>query len=103
MAVAENLAYLRGRLRKDDDHRQLPGVAANASRTAGRPRGAHRSLRAALEYGGETMRTLLLAGIMALASAGLAAAQDAAGGQQSFMRWCLPCHDAGDGAKIKLG
>jgi cytochrome c len=49
------------------------------------------------------MRTLLLAGIMALASASLAAAQDAAGGQQSFMRWCLPCHDAGDGAKIKLG
>jgi len=49
------------------------------------------------------MRTLLLAGIMALASAGLASAQDAAGGQQSFMRWCLPCHDAGDAAKIKLG
>ena len=49
------------------------------------------------------MRTLLLAGIMALASAGLAAAQDAAAGQQSFMRWCVVCHDAGEGAKIKLG
>ncbi len=49
------------------------------------------------------MRTLILAGMMVTASAGLALAQDAAAGQQSFMRWCLPCHDAGEGAKIKLG
>ena len=49
------------------------------------------------------MRTLILAGMMVIASAGLALAQDAAAGQQAFMRWCLPCHDAGDGAKIKLG
>ena len=49
------------------------------------------------------MRILTLAGIMVVASAGLALAQDAGGGQQAFMRWCLPCHDAGDGARIKLG
>jgi cytochrome c len=49
------------------------------------------------------MRMLILAGAMVVASAGLAFAQDAAAGQQVFMRWCLPCHDAGEGAKIKLG
>jgi cytochrome c len=49
------------------------------------------------------MRTLILAVLMAIASAGLALAQDAAAGQQVFTRWCLPCHDAGEGAKIKLG
>ena len=30
-------------------------------------------------------------------------AQDAAAGETSFKKWCLPCHDAGEGAKIKLG
>ncbi|HEY7301798.1 MAG TPA: cytochrome c family protein [Xanthobacteraceae bacterium] len=49
------------------------------------------------------MRTVILAGLMVVASAGLALAQDAAAGQQVFMRFCLPCHDAGEGAKIKLG
>jgi cytochrome c len=49
------------------------------------------------------MRTSIMAGILVIACAGLAMAQDAAAGQQVFMRWCLPCHDAGERAKIKLG
>ena len=49
------------------------------------------------------MRTVIAAGLMVIGSAGLALAQDAAAGQQVFMRFCLPCHDAGDGAKNKLG
>ena len=49
------------------------------------------------------MRAVILVGWMVIASAGLAFAQDAAAGQQVFMRWCMPCHDAGEGAKIKLG
>jgi cytochrome c len=49
------------------------------------------------------MRTLIGAALLLVAPAGLALAQDAAAGHQVFMRWCLPCHDAGEGAKIKLG
>ena len=49
------------------------------------------------------MRTWILAGLMIVASSGLSLAQDAAGGEAAFRKWCLPCHDAGDGAKIKLG
>jgi len=49
------------------------------------------------------MRTWILAGLMIVASSGLALAQDAAGGEAAFRKWCLPCHDAGEGAKIKLG
>jgi cytochrome c len=30
-------------------------------------------------------------------------AQDAAAGEASFKKWCLPCHDIGPGARIKLG
>jgi cytochrome c len=52
-----------------------------------------------------TMRTgiLILAGLMVVGSAGAVLAQDAAGGQTAFQRWCLPCHSAGEGATIKLG
>lgn len=44
------------------------------------------------------MRTWMLAGMLVAISAGTALAQDAA-----FRKWCLPCHDAGASAKIKLG
>jgi cytochrome c len=49
------------------------------------------------------MKTVIMAGLLVAASAGLAVAQDRVAGQQVFTRWCLPCHDAGEGAKIKLG
>ena len=41
--------------------------------------------------------------VAALAFGSAVLAQDAAGGQNSFQRWCLPCHSAGEGATIKLG
>jgi cytochrome c len=37
------------------------------------------------------------------ASTGTSRAQDAAAGEQVFRRSCLPCHDVGPEAKIKLG
>jgi cytochrome c len=49
------------------------------------------------------MRTLVLAGVLVFAWTGASLAQDAAAGQQTFMRFCLPCHDAGENARIKLG
>jgi cytochrome c len=30
-------------------------------------------------------------------------AQDAGAGKDIFSRMCLPCHDAGEGARVKLG
>jgi cytochrome c len=39
--------------------------------------------------------------MFAVASAGAALAQDAT--DTAFRKWCLPCHDAGPDAKIKLG
>ena len=45
------------------------------------------------------MKTWMLASLLVVASAGSAMAQTDA----TFRKWCLPCHDAGDGAKIKLG
>jgi len=49
------------------------------------------------------VKTLLM-GIVALAvSTGPSLAQDAAAGEQVFKRLCLPCHDVGPEAKIKLG
>jgi cytochrome c len=48
------------------------------------------------------MRTWVFAGLLVVASAGAALAQDAAAGEQSFGK-CRPCHDVGDDAKIKLG
>ncbi len=42
--------------------------------------------------------------VMLLAqSAGAGLAQDAAAGEQVFKRQCSVCHDAGEGAQIKLG
>jgi cytochrome c len=34
---------------------------------------------------------------------GAARAQDAAAGEQVFRKLCLPCHDVGPAAKVKLG
>ena len=47
------------------------------------------------------MRTCVFAGVQVLASRGVGFAQDA--GQAVFQRMCLPSHDAGEGARIKLG
>jgi cytochrome c len=49
------------------------------------------------------MRTLMIAGIVVVASTGAALAQDAAAGEQVFKRLCSPCHDTGPDAKVKLG
>ncbi len=48
------------------------------------------------------MRTWVIAAVVLAASTGTALAQDLAAGEQSF-RKCAPCHDIGEGAKIKLG
>ncbi len=48
------------------------------------------------------MRTWFMAGALFVASAGVAAAQDVAAGETSF-RKCMPCHDIGPNAKVKLG
>src|ERR1700751_1734774 len=49
------------------------------------------------------MRIWVLAGALIFAQGGAALAQDAAAGETSFKKWGMPCHDAGEGAKIKLG
>jgi cytochrome c len=49
------------------------------------------------------MRTWVIAGIALAASTGTTLAQDAAAGEQVFRRLCLPCHDIGPDAKVKLG
>jgi cytochrome c len=49
------------------------------------------------------MRTWVIAGIALAASTGTTLAQDATAGEQVFRRMCSPCHDIGEGAKIKLG
>jgi cytochrome c len=49
------------------------------------------------------MRTLIIAGVALVVSAGTTLAQDAAAGEQVFKRLCSPCHDIGQNAKIKLG
>ena len=46
------------------------------------------------------MRIWILAGVLAVAS-GAALAQEPT--DAAFKKWCLPCHDAGADAKIKLG
>jgi cytochrome c len=48
------------------------------------------------------MRKWVFAGLLVVASAGAALAQDVAAGEQSFNK-CRPCHDVGPDAKIKLG
>jgi cytochrome c len=49
------------------------------------------------------MRTMVTALLALAASTGTALAQDAAAGEQVFKRLCVPCHDVGPEAKIKLG
>ena len=49
------------------------------------------------------MRKCLLAAVFVVASTGAGLAQDAEAGQGVFKRMCFPCHDAGPGAKVKLG
>ena len=49
------------------------------------------------------MRAWVVVVIVLSASAGGARAQDAAAGEQVFRRLCLPCHDVGPEAKVKLG
>jgi cytochrome c len=49
------------------------------------------------------MRIWILAAVLVVSSTGAGLAQDVAAGEASFKKWCLPCHDAGPGAKVKLG
>lgn len=49
------------------------------------------------------MRNGLVAAALVLATTGSGLAQDVSAGQGVFKRLCLPCHDAGPGAKVKLG
>ena len=49
------------------------------------------------------MRTMVTALFALAASTGTALAQDAAAGEQVFKRLCMPCHDVGPEAKVKLG
>jgi cytochrome c len=45
----------------------------------------------------------MLAAALVIASGASAMAQDAAAGEGVFKRLCFACHDAGPGAKVKLG
>jgi cytochrome c len=49
------------------------------------------------------MRTCILAAVLVMATTGASFAQDVEAGQGVFKRMCFPCHDAGPGAKVKLG
>ena len=49
------------------------------------------------------MKTLLMAVVVLAVCTGPSLAQEAAAGEQVFKRLCLPCHDVGPEAKIKLG
>lgn len=49
------------------------------------------------------MRTWVLAGALVAVTAGAGLAQDVAAGEGVFKRMCFPCHDAGPGARVKLG
>ena len=49
------------------------------------------------------MRNWVLAAVLVVASTGAGLAQDVEAGEGVFKRMCFPCHDAGPGAKIKLG
>src|SRR5437763_16705885 len=48
------------------------------------------------------MKIWVVAGVVVVASAGSAFAQDVAAGEQSFKK-CLPCHSVGEDAKNKVG
>lgn len=49
------------------------------------------------------MKTLLMVVVALAVCTGPSLAQDATAGEQVFKRLCLPCHDVGPEAKIKLG
>jgi cytochrome c len=49
------------------------------------------------------MRALIVAAGLLAASTAAGFAQDVAAGEGVFKRLCLPCHDVGPGAKVKLG
>jgi cytochrome c len=49
------------------------------------------------------MRMWVMSAMLVIASTGASVAQDVAAGETAFRKWCLPCHDAGEGAKVKLG
>ena len=49
------------------------------------------------------MRMWVIAGIALVASTGTSLAQDAAAGETVFKRFCSPCHDVGEEARVKLG
>jgi cytochrome c len=49
------------------------------------------------------MRTWVVAAAALAVSTGTVSAQDAAAGEQVYKRFCVPCHDIGEGAKVKLG
>jgi cytochrome c len=51
----------------------------------------------------DLMKTLLMAVVALAVCTGPSLAQEAAAGEQVFKRLCLPCHDVGPEAKIKLG
>jgi cytochrome c len=51
----------------------------------------------------DLMKTLLMAVVALAVCTGPSLAQEAAPGEQVFKRLCLPCHDVGPEAKIKLG
>jgi cytochrome c len=67
-----------------------------------RSRAGH-GLDVAFKKGEQMLRTWVIAGIALAASSGPTLAQDAAAGEQVFKRLCSPCHEIGEGAKIKLG
>jgi cytochrome c len=47
--------------------------------------------------------TYVLAAAALIGWAGAASAQDAGGGEATFKKSCIACHDVGEGAKVKLG
>jgi cytochrome c len=53
--------------------------------------------------GEQLLRIWAVVGIALAASSGPTLAQDAAAGEQVFKRLCSPCHEIGEGAKVKLG
>ena len=52
---------------------------------------------------GWVMKNWIVAVIALAASTASSSAQDAAAGEQVFRRLCMPCHDIGEEAKVKLG
>jgi cytochrome c len=59
-------------------------------------------VRIADTVGAVKMKSLAIAGIVIVAAAGGALAQDLAAGENSFKK-CLPCHSVGEDAKNKVG